>query len=136
MKKYKLSILDRFSHRASVHLKSNPHLEVSNDHRENVEIIVIRTKVKVDRNFLNQHPNLKFVVTATSGFDHIDVHEARVRGIQVAYCPEGNVHSAAELTILLALALARRFGEATAMAKSGNWDRDRILGKEIYSKTQ
>lgn len=133
MKKFKIAVPERFSFTATQRVKVDPRLEfVTTD---DFEIILIRSKTKIDKKFLELHPNLKLVVTATSGFDHIDIHEAKIRDVKVYFCPEGNVHSAAELTILLALALVRKLRKAEASVKSGNWERDRILGTELYGKT-
>jgi len=137
MKKLKVSVLDRFSATALQRLKIDPRLEfISLDgDLKDLEVAIIRTKVVADQSFLSRFDKLKLIVTATSGFDHIDIEEARLRGVQVAFCPEGNVHSAAELTLLLALSLARKIDNAKKAIKSGVWDRNSLLGMELYEKT-
>jgi D-3-phosphoglycerate dehydrogenase / 2-oxoglutarate reductase len=136
MKKLKTAVLDRFSVTALQRLKLASSLELIEDKDlTELEVAVVRTKVKFDKEAFNKFDKLKLIVTATSGFDHIDIHEAKVRGIQVAYCPEGNVHSASELTIMLALALARKTEKARAFIRKGEWDRNQLMGTELFGKT-
>ena len=46
------------------------------------------------------------------GYDHIDLHEARRRGIKLGYTPDVLTDAVAELTVGLLLATARRFFES------------------------
>ncbi|MEQ1876872.1 MAG: hydroxyacid dehydrogenase [Bdellovibrionia bacterium] len=110
-------------------------LEPSETQLAQAQAIVIRVRTKIDKEFLERTPNLKFIVTATSGFDHIDVEEALKRGIKVAFSPEGNVYSASELTWALLLASAKNVTRACRMVEKGEWDRDKIRGSELYGKT-
>lgn len=138
MKKLKTAVLDRFSVTAMQRLKLASTLEFvegENGNLTDLEVAVIRTKVRFDKDAFNKFDKLKLIVTATSGFDHIDIQEAKVRGVQVAFCPEGNVHSATELTILLALALARKTEKARAFMRKGDWDRHQLMGTELFGKT-
>ncbi|HEX4925230.1 MAG TPA: hydroxyacid dehydrogenase [Bdellovibrionales bacterium] len=134
-------IADRFSAPALLKLKTTPDIEVTHtleptpEELRAAEALVVRVRTKIDKAFLDRAPNLKFLVTATSGFDHIDVEEAHARGIQVCFAPEGNVHSAAELTWGLVIAAARKLPQAVRMLERGEWDRERVRGHELYGKT-
>ncbi len=131
----KISVLDRFSVTALQRVKVSPKFEYVPPDSPDLNIALIRTKTKIDKAFLSRHAHLKLVITATSGFDHIDIDEAKLRGVQVAFCPEGNIHSAAELTLMLAFSLARKTEKARAAIRKGNWDRDAFLGTELFQKT-
>ncbi|MBY0455738.1 MAG: phosphoglycerate dehydrogenase, partial [Gemmataceae bacterium] len=67
--------------------------------------------------------------------DNIDVPAATRKGVVVMNTPGGNTVSAAEHTIALLLALARRIPAADAKMKAGGWDRNTFVGTEVAGKT-
>ena len=85
------------------------------------DILLIRSRTNVDAHLLDRLPNLKLVVTATSGFDHIDWRECQKRGIQAAHTPEANAASAAELTMTLILAVERDIIQARKNVRENRW---------------
>lgn len=52
------------------------------------EALLIRTVTKVDADLLASAPNLKWIGTATAGFDHVDVDAVRAAGVSL-YVAEG-----------------------------------------------
>ena len=52
-------------------------------------------------------PNLKLIVTRSVGYDHIDLDEAKLRGIPVCHIPDYGAHMIAEQAFGLLLAVAR-----------------------------
>lgn len=69
------------------------------------------------------------------GVDNIDVKAATSCGIIVVNSPAGNILAAAEHTIALLLATARNVGKADAGVKAGKWERGKLVGVEVGSKT-
>lgn len=96
--------------------------------------LIIRSKTKITTELLNQAPHLKFIITCTSGFDHIDLAETRKRDITVMYTPDANSQSAAELTWSLVLATHRPLLEAHKSIKAGLWNRELLQGQELAGK--
>jgi D-3-phosphoglycerate dehydrogenase len=99
------------------------------------DAIIVRSATKIDEELISLAKKLKVVGRAGNGTDNIDIQEATKRGIIVANTPESNTMSAAELTIGLLLAQARNIPQANAHIKSGNWDRNKFKGVEVYNKT-
>lgn len=91
------------------------------DNLSDAEVVLIRSKTVVDEFFLDQTPKLKLVVTATSGFDHIDWRLCEKRGITVAQTPNANAQSTAELTLALMLASERQILAAHKNVKNNQW---------------
>lgn len=85
------------------------------------EILMIRSRTTIDEHFLSQAPNLKFIVTATSGFDHIDWRLCQKRRITAAHCPNANAQSTAELTLALILATERQLISARKNVRENRW---------------
>jgi D-3-phosphoglycerate dehydrogenase len=85
------------------------------------EILLIRSRTVIDEDFLSRAPKLKLIVSATSGFDHIDWRLCKERGIVAAHTPSANAQSTAELTLGLMLAVERDIISAHKNVKSNHW---------------
>src|SRR5439155_23133112 len=84
---------------------------------------------------LDAAPRLRVIGRAGAGVDTIDVAAATARGIVVVNAPGGNAVAAAEHTLALMFALARRITPADASLKRGEWARSRYIGSELTGKT-
>lgn len=100
-----------------------------------VQILVSRSETRVDRELLDQSPQLKLIARAAVGVGNIDLEEATRRGILVINCPGMNTNSAAELTMGLLLNCLRKIVPADAVMRQGGWDRHRFSGNELRHKT-
>ena len=99
------------------------------------DAIVVRSQTKVDAAVIEAGTNLKVIARAGIGLDNVDVDAATRRGVMVVNAPQSNILSAAEHTMALMLALARKVPTADASLRSGNWDRERFQGVELHGKT-
>ena len=110
-------------------------------HEEIIEIIpsfdalIVRSATKVTRDVIEAGHNLKIIGRAGVGVDNVDVEAATERGIIVCNAPTSNVVSAAEQTMCLLLACARKTAQANASMKRGEWNRSAFTGNELYHKT-
>ena len=82
---------------------------------------------------LNNCKKLKIISRYGVGCDAIDLDAARKKGIKVAYTPDANSDSVADLAIGLMLAAARHIPYMDAMVKRNAPDRP--LGMEMWRKT-
>lgn len=97
--------------------------------------LIVRSATQVDAAMLDRAPGLRIVGRAGVGVDNIDVSAASKRGVAVVNAPSGNTISAAELTMALLLAVARRVTEADRTIREGKWERSRLQGVELRGKT-
>ena len=67
-------------------------------------------------------PNLKLALTAGIGSDHVDLDEARARGVTVAEETYSNSISVAEHTVMQILALVRNFVPSHRWITEGGWN--------------
>ncbi len=107
---------------------------------KNIDILWVRLRNRIDTEVFDAAPQLKVVVTPTTGLNHIDLKEAAKRGIQVVSLKGEtdflkDVRATAELTVGLLLALLRNVPAATTDTVAGRWDRDSFQGRELYGKT-
>jgi D-3-phosphoglycerate dehydrogenase len=97
--------------------------------------LIVRSSTQVDRDLLELAPKLQVVGRAGVGVDNIDIGAATERGVAVLNAPSGNTVSAAELTMALILAVARRIAGADRSVRAGHWDRSSFAGVELRGKT-
>lgn len=139
----RILVIDRFSPEAlhwlrdqgfqAVHL--NPDSPELDSELGVADAVILRSRVKVDSGFLNRAPKTRLIVTATSGFDHLDLRELQRRGVRAAHTPMANVDSTAELTWTLALGCARRIRSLHNNVVTGDWTRAAATGTELAGKT-
>ncbi len=101
----------------------------------NYKALIVRNQTQVTNELLAAATNLQVIGRAGVGLDNVDLQAATKRGIVVAFTPEQNANSVAELTIGLMLALARKIPAADRDTKSGGWNRQQFTGSEILGKT-
>ena len=99
------------------------------------EALVVRSETKVTADLLRAANKLKVVARAGVGTDNIDVSAATNLGIVVVNSPSGNIGAAAEHTIALLLSLARNVPDGCASIKAAKWERSKLVGVEVKSKT-
>ena len=97
--------------------------------------LVVRSGVKVDAGLIEAGARLAVIARAGVGVDNIDVAAATRAGITVVNAPTGNTISAAELTIGLLFAVARRIAAADASMRRGEWARAKLAGIELTGRT-
>jgi len=99
------------------------------------DILAIRSASRVTPEVLAAGKNLKLVVRLGAGVDNIDVPAATSRGVGVMNTAAANSLSAAEHTIALMFALARRVPQAVASLSRHEWKREQFVGFELSGKT-
>jgi D-3-phosphoglycerate dehydrogenase len=97
--------------------------------------LIIRSATKVTAGVIERAEKLKAIGRAGIGVDNIDIEAATKRGIIVANAPESNTVAAAEHTLGLMLAVARRIPAADSSLRRGEWKRSALKGVEVSEKT-
>ena len=104
-----------------------------------VEALIVRLGHQIDEELLAAAPNLRYVASATTGLDHVDLAAAARRGVTVLSLRGESdfldkVPATAEFTWALLLALLRRLPWAAADAAEGNWRRELFRGRELAGR--
>ncbi len=102
---------------------------------KDADAVIVRSATMVDAEALAAAPRLKVVARAGIGLDNVDVPAATKAGVMVVNAPQSNVISAAEHTVALLLAVARRIPPADASLRRGEWQRSAFTGVELAGKT-
>ncbi|WPO82530.1 2-hydroxyacid dehydrogenase [Chryseobacterium sp. JJR-5R] len=102
---------------------------------ENYDGVIIRSRIPLDKNFLERAKNLKFIARVGAGMENIDIPVAEKLGIQLINSPEGNRDSVAEHVVGMLLVLMNRLFIASQEVKDGIWLREENRGDELLGKT-
>ncbi len=102
---------------------------------KNYDGIIIRSRIPLDKNFLENSKNLKFIARVGAGMENIDVEAAEEFGIKLISSPEGNRDSVAEHVLGMLLVLMNRLFIASNEVKNGIWKREENRGDELLGKT-
>lgn len=102
-------------------------------------VIISRLRYELNSELLRHAPNLKFIITATTGLTHVDIEYARCAGIQVISLQGEskflkNITPTAEHTLGLLLALVRKYKRAFTSVDRFEWQRDQFEGEVIQNK--
>ena len=97
--------------------------------------IIIRSRIPLDKNFLENAQNLKFIARVGAGMENIDLETAKNLGISLINSPEGNRDAVAEHVVAMLLILMNRLFIASAEVKNGIWKREENRGDELLGKT-
>jgi D-3-phosphoglycerate dehydrogenase len=141
----KILVADSVSERALAILKSEPSIEVVylpekpgasvSDEIRDAEALVIRSATKANAQLLDQAERLRAIGRAGVGVDNVDLDAATKKGIVVMNTPGGNAVAVAEHAVALMLALVRRIPQADGALKQGRWEKKKLIGTELRSKT-
>ena len=96
---------------------------------------VIRSRFKIDRDFIDAGTNLRFIARVGAGLENIDCEHAISKGIRLISAPEGNRQAVGEHAVGMLLTLMRRIAIADAEVRTGKWIREGNRGYEIQGRT-
>lgn len=97
--------------------------------------LVIRSRIRLDRPFLQAARSLGFIARLGVGVEHIDLEYAGQRGIAVLTSPEGSRDTVAEHTLGILLMLMNNLGRADRQVRQGGWIRAGNRAVELRGKT-
>ncbi|MFA9191955.1 2-hydroxyacid dehydrogenase [Flavobacterium sp. FZUC8N2.13] len=97
--------------------------------------IVIRSRFKIDKTFLDKATNLQFIARVGAGLESIDCDYALSKNIELIAAPEGNRNAVAEHTLGMILSLFNNLNRADREIRSGHWNRENNRGHELDGKT-
>ncbi|WP_291242025.1 2-hydroxyacid dehydrogenase [Flavobacterium sp.] len=102
---------------------------------ENYHGIVIRSRFKIDKTFIDKAKNLQFIARVGAGLESIDCENAESKNIKLIAAPEGNASAVGEHALGMLLSLFNKLNNADKEVKSGQWNRESNRGTELDGKT-
>ncbi len=101
----------------------------------NYDGVVIRSRFKIDQQFLDAATNLKFIARVGAGLESIDIPYAESKGVHLIAAPEGNRNAVGEHALGMLLMLFNKLKLADAEVRAGQWNREKNRGLELEGKT-
>lgn len=135
-------VLDPYHPDAIEHLSKAPvKLVLNTDPRRDqwyneADGILIRSESRITAQDFAKATKLKVIVKQGTGVDNVDLAAAKEAGVIVCNTPAMNSEAVAELTLSLALCLARRVTELDRQLRRGEKIvRSKMLGQSLFEKT-
>ncbi|MFM8950053.1 MAG: NAD(P)-dependent oxidoreductase, partial [Bacteroidota bacterium] len=97
--------------------------------------VVIRSRFKIDHEFLQAAKGLKFIARAGAGRENIDTDAAEKFGVACLNAPEGNRNAVAEQALGMLLSMCNQLLRSDRQVRDGLWMREENRGTEIDGKT-
>jgi D-lactate dehydrogenase len=99
------------------------------------EVLGIFVDSKIDKKVFQKLPKLKIILTLSTGYDQIDLKEAKKRNIIVCNVPSYGENTVAEFAIMLMLSINRKLFASIKRVKEGEYDFHGLRGQDIKGKT-
>lgn len=97
--------------------------------------LVVTTRIKVDREFIEKAAKLKWIGRLGSGMEQIDVHFAIQKGVLCISSPEGNRDAVGEQALGMLLNMMHNISKSALSVKKFEWLREENRGFELNGKT-
>ena len=101
----------------------------------NYQGIVIRSRFKIDKEFIDKATDLKFIARVGAGLESIDCDYAISKNIHLIAAPEGNRNAVGEHALGMLLSLLNKLNRADKLVREGHWVREGNRGHELDGKT-
>jgi D-3-phosphoglycerate dehydrogenase len=112
-------------------------VEVTDDKARQAEadVVLIRSKTKCTREFIDAAPSLKMIIRGGVGLDNVDCVYAEQKGIAVHNTPEASSIAVAELAMALILCAANQVVDGHNGMTAGKWLKKELNRMELFGKT-
>ncbi len=101
---------------------------------KDAEVLSVFIYNKVTAKVIDALPNLKLIITRSTGFDHIDIEHAKQKDIPVCNVKAYGSNTIAEHTFALLLSLAKYLPVLAERSKKANFEYKDCLGFELNGK--
>ena len=99
------------------------------------EVILIRSKTKVIKEYIDGAPNLKLVIRGGVGLDNVDLVYAKEKGITVHNTAAASSIAVAELAFTLMISITNHVAKADKSMHESKWLKKEMKRTELYLKT-
>jgi D-lactate dehydrogenase len=101
----------------------------------NADIVSVFIYSVINKEILKNMKKLRLIATRSTGFNHIDVREAKRRGIAVTTVPYYGENTVAEHTFALILSLSRNIHKAYVRTSRNDFSLEGLQGFDLKGRT-
>jgi D-3-phosphoglycerate dehydrogenase len=99
------------------------------------DVVLIRSKTKVTKEYIDSAPKLKLVIRGGVGLDNVDLNYAKKKGVIVHNTAAASSVAVAECAFALMIGLPNHVSKADSTMKAGEWAKKQLKRTELYKKT-
>jgi D-3-phosphoglycerate dehydrogenase len=99
------------------------------------EVVLIRSKTKITKKYIDDAPNLRLVIRGGVGLDNVDLDYAVNKQISVQNTPDASSIAVAELAFTLMIGITNHVAIADSSMKKGEWMKKQLKRTELFGKT-
>ena len=99
------------------------------------EGIILRSRIEIDKKFIDCCKNLKFIARVGSGLENIDTDYAKKNNIEIISASLGNANAVGEHALGMLLSLLNKIIRSNNEIKNNIWSREQNRGIELDGKT-
>ncbi|MDD3647496.1 MAG: NAD(P)-dependent oxidoreductase [Candidatus Dojkabacteria bacterium] len=103
--------------------------------RFEAEALFMRTYTTIDYKYLQNFPDVKYILRAGVGLDNIDRKECKSRNIEVINAPGSNANAVAEYVICMMILVSRSIILQMANLDRNLWRDRTLIGRELSGST-
>jgi D-3-phosphoglycerate dehydrogenase len=137
--RYSQNALDIYKKLGKITLSTND-LDNFNDINLNCDVLITRLAYYISKKFIKNNPRLKFIISPTTGLNHIDLDYANKNNIEIIHLNTktdfdflNNITSTAEHTWALLLSFHRKLFQAS-FSISKSWNRNEFISSQLKNK--
>ncbi len=134
LEKWEIDYLKLRLKKYAFHASSEP-LTKPDTNAKRAEMLGVFIHTPVTESLLHELPQLKFITTMSTGFDHIDLDACKARGVVVSNVPSYGENTVAEHAFGLMLTLSRNLHAAIASTRHGRFGVKGLMGFDLKGKT-
>ena len=97
--------------------------------------IILRSRIEIDKKFIDSCKNLKFIARVGSGLENIDIDYAKKKNIEIISAAEGNANAVGEHALGMLLSLLNKIIKSNNEINQNIWEREQNRGIELDGKT-
>ncbi len=99
------------------------------------EVVLIRSKTKCTREYIDSAPALKMIIRGGVGLDNVDREYAKEKGIKVFNTAAASSVAVAEVAFAHMVAIPNRLIEGHVTMSKGEWAKKQLKRTELFKKT-
>ena len=99
------------------------------------DIISVSIHSKISKDLINSIPNLKYIITRSTGFEHIDMSACKDKDIKVSNVPSYGENTIAEHTFALILCLSKNIHKTYIRTINNDFSLENLRGFDLKGKT-
>lgn len=131
----KILISDPFAPTLPDRLKQFGEVTEDKSQLPEVDVVLVRSKTKCTKEYLDQAKNLKLIIRGGVGLDNIDLDYAKEKGVAVHNTPEASSIAVAEIAFAHMLAAPSNLIEGHNSLIKGEWKKKQLKRTELMGKT-